>query len=64
MRDELLPKELGVRVRRVALHAVVRDVLRVRDRVAPERRRVDGEVFDRAALSLKDSEGKRTTVAI
>lgn len=62
--DSLLSEERRVRVRRIALHAVVRDVDGLRDSIAPEGGRVNRKVADRAPRCVEDSQRERTTVAV
>lgn len=60
----LLTEERRIRIRRVALHAVVRHIHRIRNRVAPERRRVDRKVANRATRRVEDGQRERAAVAV
>ena len=53
-----------VLVRGVAAHAVVRDLARVRDGVAPEGLRIDGEVADGAPRDARERERDGPSVAV
>jgi hypothetical protein len=53
-----------VRVRRIAHHAVVHDIGRVSDSIAPERVRVDPEVADDRVLCVRERESDRPAIVV
>ena len=63
-RDLLLPRIRRVLVRRVAVHPIVRDLARVRHRVAPERLRLDPEVPYHPAGDVAERERDGAAVAV
>ncbi len=63
-KDALGAKERRVRIRRVALHAVVHDLRGAHDRVAPERRAVDEEAAYGPARRGRERERDGPPVAV
>ena len=62
--DSLLPRIRRVLIRRVAIHPIIRDLPRVRHRVAPERLRLDPEISHHAPRHVAQRERDRAAVAV
>ena len=62
--DSLLSEEIRVCIRRVTDHAIVKHIVRVRDSVAPEWRRLNAEVLDDTSLNLVESQRDWTAVSV
>ena len=60
----LLAKELRIAVRRIALHSVIHNIVRLSNSIAPERLRLDLEVLYSTVGDLVKGEREGTAVSV
>ena len=60
----LLAKELRIAVRRIALHSVIHNIVRLSNSIAPEWLRLDMKVLYSAVADLEQGEREGATVSV